>query len=79
MRGSHDGDRQQQVHLVAALTHREGVVIAQQQVKDKSNEIPAVREMVDELDLEGVTVTIDAMHTQTATAKAIVKKKGTTS
>lgn len=79
LRGSHDGDRQQQVHLVAALTHREGVVIAQQQVKDKSNEIPAVREMVDELDLEGVTVTIDAMHTQTATAKAIVKKKGTTS
>jgi predicted transposase YbfD/YdcC len=35
--------------------------------------------MVTELDLEGVTVTIDAMHTQTATAEAIVKKKGTTS
>jgi hypothetical protein len=81
LRGSYrDGDdRQQQVHLVSALTHREGIVIAQQQVKDKSNEIPAVRDMIDQLDLEGVTVTIDAMHTQKETAAAIAKKKPTTS
>jgi hypothetical protein len=43
LRGSHGDDRQRQVHLVAAFTHREGVVIAQQQVADKSNEIPAVQ------------------------------------
>jgi hypothetical protein len=79
LRGSHGVDRQQQVHLVSALTHREGVVIAQQQVKDKSNEIPAVQDMVAELDLEGVTVTIDAMHTQKETAATIAKKKATTS
>ena len=79
LRGSHHGDRQKQVHLVAALTHREGVVIAQQQVSDKSNEIPAARALLGELDLEGVTVTLDAMHTQTATAEVVVKKKGTTS
>lgn len=79
LRGSHGADRQKQVHLVAALTHREGMVISQHQVKDKSNEIPAVRDMIDELDLEGVTVTIDAMHTQKETAAAIAKKKPTTS
>jgi len=55
------------------------MVISQHQVKDKSNEIPAVRDMIDELDLEGVTVTIDAMHTQKETAAAIAKKKPTTS
>ncbi len=79
LRGSHHADRQQQVHLVAAFTHREGVVIAQQQVPDQSNEIPAARKILAELDLAGVTVTVDAMHTQTATAEAVVEKGGTTS
>lgn len=79
LRGSHHADRQQQVHLVAAFTHREGVVIAQEQVPDKSNEIPAARKILAELDLKGVTVTVDAMHTQTATASAVVEKGGTTS
>jgi hypothetical protein len=79
LRGSYGADGQKQVHLVSALTHREGVVIAQRQVADKSNEIPAVRDMVAELDLEGVTVTIDAMHTQTATAATIAEKRGATS
>jgi len=79
LRGSYGDDGQKQVHLVSALTHREGVVIAQRQVEDKSNEIPAVRDMVAELDLEGVTVTIDAMHTQTATAATIAEKGGATS
>jgi Druantia protein DruA/DDE_Tnp_1-associated/Transposase DDE domain len=79
LRGSHGADRQQQVHLVSALTHREGVVIAQTQVAEKSNEIPAVREMLEDLDIEGVTVTIDAMHTQTATAALIEKKEASTS
>ena len=37
LRGSHGADRQAQVHLVAALTHREGAVIAQ--TKTKMDEI----------------------------------------
>ncbi len=79
LRGSHGDNRQRHVHLVAAFTHREGVVIAQQQVDGKSNEIPAVQGMIEDLELENVTVTMDAMHTQTATAKAVVEKGGTTS
>jgi predicted transposase YbfD/YdcC len=67
------------VHLVAAFTNREGAVVAQQQVADKSNEIPAARAVLEELDLTGVTVTMDAMHTQAATAEAVVEKGGTTS
>ena len=79
LRGSHGADPQQQVHLVAAFTHREGVVIAQRQVPGKSNEIPAARAILADLDLVGVTVTMDAMHTQKATAKIIAEKKATTS
>jgi len=78
LRGSHGADPHQQVHLVAAFTHREGVVIAQQEVSNKSNEIPAARAILADLDLEGVTVTMDAMHTQRETAEMIVEKKGPT-
>ncbi len=78
LRGSHVKNREGQVHLVAALTHREGAVIAQTQTKDKSNEIPAVQDMIKSMHLEGVLVTMDAMHTQQATAAAVVKKTGNT-
>jgi len=79
LRGSHGKDPQQQVHLVAALTHREGAVIAQTAVQDKSNEIPAARELLEKLPLEDALVTMDAAHTQTETAELITEKKGTTS
>jgi hypothetical protein len=40
-RGSADGDKPA-AHLVSVVTHREGVVIAQHQVPDKTNEIKSV-------------------------------------
>ncbi len=43
----------------------------------KSNEIPAVQELIEVLDLKGSVVTADAMHCQKETAKAIVAKKRT--
>jgi DDE_Tnp_1-associated len=47
-------------HLVAAVTHGDGIVLAQRQVDDKSNEITAVRPLLKDLDLAGVVVTGDA-------------------
>jgi uncharacterized protein YoaH (UPF0181 family) len=78
LRGSHGANRQEQVHLVAALTHREGAVIAQTKTDSKSNEIPAVQQMLSALPLEGSIVTMDAMHTQKETAAIVAKKKGAT-
>ncbi len=78
IRGSHGANRQGPVHLVAALTHREGAVIAQTKTHAKSNEIPAVQELLSSLPIEGALVTMDAMHTQKETAAAIAKKKRTT-
>ena len=49
--------------LVAAAEHRSGIVLGQEAVEDKSNEIPAVRTLVTGLDLTGRVVTLDAMHT----------------
>src|SRR5579862_6557628 len=59
-------------HLVAALAHGIGAVLGQVAVNAKSNEIPAVRELLKAFtDLAGAVITIDAMHTQGDTAQAI--------
>ena len=55
-------------HLLSALDHATGAVLSQARVADKSNEIPAIRELLEPLDLDGVVVTADAMHTQVNTA-----------
>ena len=63
-------------HLVAALDHVTGTVVGQVAVAVKSNEIPAVRDLLACFDLTGVVVTVDAMHTQTDTAHAITSAGG---
>jgi predicted transposase YbfD/YdcC len=60
-------------HLVAALAHGIGAVLGQVAVEEKSNEIPAVRELLKAFaDLAGAVLTIDAMHTQHDTAQLIL-------
>ena len=60
-------------HLVAALAHGIGAVLGQVAVDEKSNEIPAVRELLKAFaDLAGAVLTIDAMHTQHDTAQLIL-------
>lgn len=58
--------------MVAAVEHRDGLVLGQTQVPDKTNEIPAVRQLLSELDLTGRSVTVDAMHAQHETARCIL-------
>jgi hypothetical protein len=62
-------------HLLAAFLHKQGVVVAQRAVDVKSNEITAVRPLLAELDIAGMVVTADAMHTQTDTARFLVEEK----
>jgi predicted transposase YbfD/YdcC len=63
-------------HLVAALAHGIGAVLGQVAVEEKSNEIPAVRDLLKAFaDLAGAVITIDAMHTQHDTAKAIIGRQ----
>ena len=63
-------------HLLAALDQATGAVLTQQRVAGKSNEIPALRDLLEPLDLDGVVVTADAMHTQTGTAQWITRRGG---
>jgi predicted transposase YbfD/YdcC len=70
-RGSRDGDTPGR-HLLAAIDQDRAVVLAQQAVDAKSNEIPALRTLLGTLDLAGTVVTADALHTQRDTATWLV-------
>jgi predicted transposase YbfD/YdcC len=62
-------------HLVAALAHGTGTVLGQVAVVAKSNEIPAVRDLLKAFtDLAGAVLTMDATHTQTDTAELIIAR-----
>jgi predicted transposase YbfD/YdcC len=62
-------------HLVAALAHGIGAVLGQVAVDAKSNEIPAVRDLLKAFtSLAGAVITIDALHTQHDTAQAILAR-----
>nr|WP_078916029.1 ISAs1 family transposase [Streptomyces viridochromogenes] len=53
------------IHLLAALEHATGLVLAQLDVGEKTNEITCFQPLLDTVaDLAGVVVTSDAMHTQ---------------
>lgn len=58
-------------HLVSVFAHHARLVLGQLAVAEKSNEIPCVRKLLRTFGKARLLVTIDAMHTQTATAKLI--------
>jgi len=63
-------------HLVAALAHGIGAVLGQAAVDAKSNEIPAVRDLLKAFaSLAGAVITIDALHTQSDTAQVITGRQ----
>jgi predicted transposase YbfD/YdcC len=58
-------------HLVSVFAHHARLVLGQLAVAEKSNEIPCVRKILRPFRQVRLLVTVDAMHTQTATAKLI--------
>ena len=74
LRGARDADGRQ-VHVFAAILHGQGVVLSQRQIPDKTNEIPEFRPLLEPLDLQGKTVTADAMHAQVEHARFLVEEK----
>jgi hypothetical protein len=63
-------------HLVAALVHGVGTVLGQVAVAAKTNEIPAVQDLLRGFaDLAGAVITLDALNAQAETAKVILARK----
>lgn len=63
------------VMLLAALDQHDGVVLAQREIPTKTNEIPEAPLLLDTIAIAGALVTLDALHTQRATA-GYLRKRG---
>jgi predicted transposase YbfD/YdcC len=67
---------EKQVHLVAAWESARGLLLGQVKTKEKSNEITAIPELLDTIDIKGAIVTIDAAGCQKEIVKKIIEKQG---
>jgi len=77
LRRSHDrraGKRA--IHMVSAWAAENRLVLGQLKTAAKSNEITAIPDLLEVLDVSGCIVTIDAMGCQTAIAEQIVEQGG---
>lgn len=74
MRGNRS-KTQAPLHIVSAFSKADGVCLGQVAVDKKSNEITAIPKLLDQLELKGNVVTIDAMGTQKDIVKKIVEKE----
>jgi len=75
LRGS-GSNRLGPLHLVSAWATEQHLSLGQVATAEKSNEITAIPELLDLLELHGAIVTIDAMGCQKAIASKIIERKG---
>lgn len=74
-RRTHDGD-ENMLHVVSAFATEARIVLGQEKVSTKSNEITAIPKLLELLDVKGHIITIDAMGCQYTIANKIVAKGG---
>ena len=77
LRGSHDKRHGLgPLHLVSAWSIAQGVSLGQLATEAKSNEITAIPELIDQIDVKDCVVTIDAMGCQKSIAKKVIESHG---
>lgn len=74
-RGARTGDGLR-VHVFSIVEHGTGVPLGQVRAETKGHEIAAFATVLDRIDLTGVVVTADALHTQTAHARYLHRHRG---
>lgn len=74
MRSNKRGD-EKPFHIVTAWSREDGFSLGQKAVDEKSNEITAIPELLEKLQIKGQIITIDAMGTQTAIVEKIRGKR----
>lgn len=72
LRGSRINSESSFIHMVSAWCNESNLVLGQQKVYEKSNEITAIPKLLDTLFIEGAVVTIDAMGSQKEITKRII-------
>jgi len=71
-----DGSR---VFVLSVVSHGDGITLASREIGAKTNEIPEFAPLLDQLDdadLRGAVITVDALHAQRAHATYLVEQRG---
>ena len=74
IRGAKSHGKKSPIHMVSAWACDNNLVLGQVKTAEKSNEITAIPELLNRLNIAGNTITIDAMGTQKEIAKKIIAK-----
>ena len=61
-------------YIMNAYVSENHIVVGQQRLQDKENEIVAIPQLLDKLDIEGAIISIDAIGTQVSIAQHILDK-----
>jgi len=70
------GKKHAGICLVSAWAEEQRLVLGQKRAEEKSNEKTAIPELLEELDLQGALVSIDAIACSVKTAEIIIRKGG---
>lgn len=62
-------------YIMNAYVSENHIVVGQQRLRDKENEIVAIPQLLEKLDVEGAIISIDAIGTQVNIAQDILDKK----
>jgi predicted transposase YbfD/YdcC len=74
LRGTRDGEKGA-IYMVSAWAGANGIVLGQTKVKEKTNEIKAIPELLRVLTVNGCIITIDGIGCQKNIAKKIIEKE----
>lgn len=69
-----NGNKNQKANHIVSAVDEKGFCVGQKRVEEKTNEIKAIPDLLDCLNIKGTIITTDAMGTQTAIAKKIRQK-----
>jgi len=70
-----NGNDEQKANHIVSVVDENGFCLGQERVDDKTNEITAIPELLDNLNIKGHIITTDAMGTQREIVKKIRQKK----
>lgn len=70
-----NGNKNQKANHIVSAVDDKGFCLGQKRVNEKSNEITAIPDLLDALNIKGHIITTDAMGTQTEIVKKIRKKR----
>ena len=70
------GEKNSALQIITAYLTQSGVILGQEMLSKKTNEIPVFQAMLGYMDITGKIITADSLHCQRETCKQIIEHKG---